>query len=66
MKILRVLVIFLSFFIIFPSLAKEIPPEPGKRLIIHKVGKGEELHLLAGYYLLNAREWHKIYLWNSG
>ncbi len=41
------------------------PAEQGKRLIVHKVQRGEELHLLAGYYLLNAREWGKIFDWNS-
>jgi Uncharacterized protein containing LysM domain len=64
MKILLVL-LFLVLFIA-PSLnAEELSPEPEKRPIVHKVSKGEELHLLAGYYRLDAREWHKIYIWNS-
>ena len=66
MRILQVSLLFLTFIIISPYLKAETPlPEPGKRLIIHNVKKGEELHLLAGYYLLNARHWHVIYNWNS-
>jgi hypothetical protein len=60
------LLIFFLFMSISPYPKAEIAtPETGKRIIVHKVGKGEELHLLAGYYLLNARDWGKIYVWNS-
>jgi len=67
MKVLKITLLLLAFFSLMSSYSKaEAPPaEPGKRPIVHKVGKGEELHLLAGYYLLNAREWDKIYIWNS-
>lgn len=46
--------------------AIEFPPEPRKKLITHTVKKGEELHLLAGYYYLDARQWVKIYQANLG
>ena len=59
MKILQVSLICIASIIISFSLKAETPsPEPGKRLITHIVKKGEELHLLAGYYLLNARDWY--------
>ncbi len=70
MKILQVLLLFLLLvlFVVFPSLNAKVfssEPEPGTSLIEHTVGRGEDLHLLAGYYLLNARDWRKIYNWNS-
>jgi hypothetical protein len=64
MKTLLVLLIFLTFFIA-PLNAEETAPEPGKRLVVHTVKGGEELHLLAGYYRLNARDWYKLHIWNS-
>ncbi len=79
MRVLRVSLFVLAFFI-SPLNAQQLSPgsgvaikregswgttEPGKRLIVHTVKKGEELHLLAGYYLLNSREWYKIQTWNS-
>ena len=66
MKILQVLLLLLASIIISPSLKAETPSsELDKRLIIHTVKKGEELHLLAGYYLLNPRDWYVMYNWNS-
>ena len=66
MKALLLSLVVLTFIIIPPFIkAVEPSPEPGKRLIIHTVKKGEELHLLAGYYLLNPRDWYVIYNWNS-
>ena len=46
--------------------AIEFPPEPAKKLIIHTVKSGEELHLLAGYYFLDCRQWVNIYQANMG
>jgi len=46
--------------------AIEFPPEPPKKLIVHTVKSGEELHLLAGYYYLDCRQWPKIYQANMG
>ena len=66
MKILQVSLLLLASIIISPSLKAETPSsELDKRLIIHTVKKGEELYLLAGYYLLNARDWYLIYNCNS-
>ena len=42
------------------------PPEPPKRLVVHTVKSGEELHLLAGYYFLDCRQWVNIYQANMG
>lgn len=44
----------------------DFPPEPPKKVITHTVKKGEELHLLAGYYYLDCRQWVKIYQSNLG
>jgi len=43
----------------------EFPP-PKYTTTYHTVKKGEYLRLLAGYYMLNPREWRKIREWNSG
>lgn len=64
MRILQVLILFFTFFTA-PLNAQELPPEPGKHIIVHTVKRGEDLHLLAAYYLLNARDWYKIYTWNA-
>jgi LysM domain len=64
MRILQVLILFFTFFLA-PLNAQELTPEPGKHIIVHTVKRGEELHLLAAYYLLNARDWDKIYSWNA-
>jgi hypothetical protein len=64
MRILQVLILFFTFFTA-PLSAQELPPEPGKHIIVHTVKRGEDLHLLAAYYLLNARDWYKIYSWNA-
>lgn len=70
MKILRLLPLFITFLTaplgVTPLSAEDASLTFSKQLVIHRVSKGEELHLLAGYYLLNAREWDKIYKWNSG
>jgi len=67
MKLGKTALILLGFIILsFLYVKTEANPvEPGRRLIVHKVHRGEELHLLAGYYLLNARDWGKIFDWNS-
>ena len=64
MKILQIFLVLL-LFLVTPLNADEHSHEPGKRRVVHTVQKGEELHLLAGYYRLNARDWHKLYTWNS-
>jgi hypothetical protein len=64
MRTLQVLMLFFTFFIA-PLNAQEVPPEPGKHIIVHTVKRGEQLHLLAAYYLLNARDWYEIYSWNA-
>lgn len=70
MKILHLFLLSIIFFVdplsITSLSAEDASLEFRKQLVIHRVSKGEELHLLAGYYLLNAREWDKIYKWNSG
>lgn len=67
MKVLKITLISLGFVLLsFLYVdAEATAGEPGKRLIVHKVQKGEELHLLAGYYLFNAREWGRIFDGNS-
>ena len=64
MRVLQVLMLFFTF-LISPLNAQELPPEPGKHIIVHTVKRGEDLHLLAAYYLLNARDWYQIYSWNA-
>lgn len=64
MRTLQVLMLFFTFFIA-PLNAQELSPEPAKRIIVHTVKRGEQLHLLAAYYLLNARDWYEIYSWNA-
>jgi hypothetical protein len=67
MKILKMTLILFGFILLsfLHVNAEGNSSEPGKRLIVHTVKRGEELHLLAGYYLLNSREWYKILSWNS-
>lgn len=43
--------------------AIEFPP-PKYTTTYHTVKKGETLGVLAGYYMLNPREWRKIRQWN--
>jgi hypothetical protein len=43
----------------------EFPP-PKYTTTFHAVKRGENLKLLAGYYMLNPREWRKIRQWNNG
>ncbi|GIW47312.1 MAG: hypothetical protein KatS3mg078_1189 [Deltaproteobacteria bacterium] len=57
--------ILLPLLIITPKLEAKEKPQYQGQVITHTVKKGEELHLLASYYLLDARKWHMIYLWNS-
>ncbi len=63
-RIVIALTLFLSLSN-FPLNADEQPIEPTSRLIEHKVKANEQLHLLAGYYLLNCRKWTDIYEWNK-
>lgn len=64
MRVLQALMLFFTFFIA-PLNAQEVSLQPGKHIIVHTVKRGEQLHLLAAYYLLNAREWYEIYSWNA-
>jgi hypothetical protein len=64
-NILQIMMIVLGFAI--PRAHSiEFPPELPKKLIIHTVKSGEELHLLAGYYFLDCRQWVNIYQANMG
>lgn len=45
--------------------ALELPPPPATKTIIHTVKKGEQLHVLAGYYYGDCRQWVRIYNNNS-
>lgn len=63
--LLLILLIFL-FLAVPISRSIEFPPEPPKKLIVHTVKSGEELHLLAGYYYLDCRQWPQIYQANLG
>jgi nucleoid-associated protein YgaU len=47
-----------------PALAEEMAAEG--EVIEHRVRKGDNLSLLAGYYYRNPRLWKKIYRANSG
>jgi len=51
------------FFISSQAWAIEFPP-PKYTTTYHTVKKGETLGVLAGYYMLNPREWRKIRQWN--
>lgn len=68
MKMLKQAVIFLMVLGLAVPFAGaiEFPPEPPKKVITHTVKKGEELHLLAGYYFLDCRQWVRIYGSNMG
>ena len=61
----------LLLFILAPSFnipragSIEFPP-PKYTTTFHTVKRGENLKLLAGYYMLNPREWRKIREWNNG
>ncbi len=68
MKVLKSILLFLvvSGLAVPSAHAIEFPPEPKKKLITHTVKKGEELHLLAGYYYLDCRQWVRIYQANMG
>ena len=65
---MRQLILVALFISLNAPLARAIdfPPEPPKKVITHTVKKGEELHLLAGYYYLDCRQWVKIYQSNLG
>ena len=65
---------YLGLFIIFAlsicftyegAIGIEFPP-PKYTTTYHTVKKGETLGVLAGYYMLNPREWRKIRQWNQG
>ena len=68
MRIAAAFIIALSFLGLGGRIAGaiEFPPEPPKKLIVHTVKSGEELHLLAGYYFLDCRQWERIYQANMG
>jgi len=69
MRVLLILsVLIVAGFLFGPALhAADLPPWRGTpKVISHTVKANEELHLLAGYYLLNPREWSQIYNWNRG
>ena len=53
------------FFSSIQAYSIEFPP-PKYTTTYHTVKKGEDLTLLAGYYMLNPREWRKIREWNDG
>jgi hypothetical protein len=59
--------IFVALGFVIPSAHSiEFPPEPPKRVIEHTVKRAEELHLLAGYYYRDPRQWVRIYQDNAG
>ena len=60
------LIILFAVSISFLSVgAKSIEfPPPKYTTTFHTVKKGETLGILAGYYMLNPREWRKIREWN--
>ena len=65
MRILSLLAVFIVAltFNLPRAYSIEFPP-PKYTTTFHTVKKGENLRLLAGYYMLNPREWRKIYEWN--
>ena len=68
---MRILGLLTPFLILFgfavPNVDSiEFPPEPPKRVIAHTVKHAEELHLLAGYYYRDCRQWVRIYRDNAG
>lgn len=66
MYFIRIIIVVIALFMIIPGAqARKLNPVPGKNILIHEVKRGEELHLLAGYYLMNTREWGNIFIWNS-
>ncbi|MEQ9618777.1 MAG: hypothetical protein RIG61_06355 [Deltaproteobacteria bacterium] len=68
MNLFKPIIIFLVVLGLAAPMANsiEFPPEPPKKVITHTVKKGEELHLLAGYYYLDCRQWVRIYHSNTG
>ncbi len=44
--------------------AEQAVQEATQRVVKHTVKRYENLHLLAAYYLLDARRWHEILDWN--
>ncbi|MCC6712111.1 MAG: hypothetical protein IT344_02000 [Candidatus Dadabacteria bacterium] len=59
-------ILFLSGFTVLSAYSIEFPPEQPKRVIAHAVKRAEELHLLAGYYYRDPRQWVRIYRDNAG
>lgn len=47
------------------EVAEEAVAEMSPKLIEHIVEPNQQLHVLAAYYLLNARRWPEIYEWNK-
>lgn len=68
MRILKLFtpILVLFSFVVFPAYSIEFPPDPPKRVIAHTVKRAEELHLLAGYYYRDPRQWVRIYQDNAG
>ena len=70
MRVLSFLVVVMAVGLLFGArvYAADLPPwkDTTPKVVSHTVQKNEELHLLAGYYLLNPREWSQIYNWNRG
>ena len=68
MQILKLIpTLIVMFSLTMPSAYSiEFPPEPPKRVIAHTVKRAEELHLLAGYYYRDPRQWVRIYQDNAG
>lgn len=63
----RAAIFFMALGLAAPfARAIEFPPEPPKKVVTHTVKRGEQLHLLAGYYYLDARQWVRIYQANMG
>lgn len=68
MHIPRLLTPFLILlgFVVPNTHSIEFPPDPPKRVIAHTVKGSEQLHLLAGYYYRDPRQWVRIYQDNAG
>ncbi len=64
LSLLAVFIISLSFNL--PQAESIEFPPPKYTTTFHTVKKGESLGVLAGYYMLNPREWRKIREWNNG
>jgi LysM domain-containing protein len=67
MRILSLLAVFIvSLSFNLPQAESIEFPPPKYTTTFHTVKKGESLGVLAGYYMLNPRQWRKIREWNNG